>query len=458
MKEIPSEPSKPLLNATVRSAAPLAGALTMPPDKSIAHRALLIAALCRGTTEITPLPSSEDCARTLQLIEALGVPVRRNASSSVQIVGQGLARPFHTPDADLWCGDSGTTLRLFAGVLAGQPWAARLTAAASLMNRPMRRVIEPLTEMGAVIQGESRGQEVYPPLAIRGRRPLASIRYTMPVASAQVKSAIVLAGLFAEGPTTVIEPTPTRDHTERMARACGGRVTFEPGRVTIESGPLTSPGRLIVPGDISSAAFLAVAASCVSGSRLRLCQVSLNPSRTAWISVLQRMGAAITTAVIEDAGEPSGDVAVEARPLRGAQISPSEVPALIDELPILMVAAACAEGCSRFSGIGELRVKETDRVASMMAGLRRMGIRVESPAPDVIEIEGGRLTGAAVESAADHRTAMSLAVAGLAASGVTTIRGAECVAKSFPEFFEYLQQITPPETVTVESSVTPKDR
>ena len=438
------------MNVTIKHASSLQGTLSVPPDKSIAHRAILAAALCHGATTITRLPAGDDCQRTLRFVEQLGVRVRRRPEA-IEIEGRGIAQPFRQPGQDLFCGESGTTLRLTAGLLAGQPWEARLTAAPSLAKRPMRRVIEPLAAMGAQVTGSRAGQDIYPPLTVQGKRPLTAIRYTLPVASAQVKSAILLAGLFAEGRTTVIEPVPTRDHTERLLSACGAWVKRDGSAISIEPGELTSPARLVIPGDSSSAAFFVVAASCVPGSRIALEAVGLNPSRTAFLDVLKRMGAGITITLAENAWEPRGRIVVEARALQPVRIPASEAAGLIDELPILMVAAACAAGRSRFEGVAELRVKETDRIASMVGGLRRLGVRIDCPAADVVDIDGGPLAGGEVDSVGDHRTAMSLAVAGLAASGITTIVGAECAAKSFPEFFEYLQQIAPPTTVKAQS-------
>ena len=314
----------------------------------------------------------------------------------------------------------------------------------------MRRIAEPLSHMGARIEGAASGagsSELFPPLTIHGRRPLKAIRYTLPIASAQVKSAILLAGLFADGRTTVVETLHTRDHTERMFRVFGLNVHGHDSEVSIEPGGLTSPGTVVLPGDFSSAAFFIIAASCAPGSRITLHEVGLNPTRTGLLKVLQRMGASVQIMQTDDSWEPRGTLVVEARRLHGTSVEAREVPSVIDELPILMVAAACAQGVSRFQGVGELRVKETDRIQSMINGLRQLGIQVRLPAPDTVEIEGGRLTGAAVDSAGDHRSAMSLAVAGLIAEGITSVRGIECVNKSFPEFFDQLRLVAGSATV-----------
>ncbi len=431
------------MDVTIAQAQPLQGRLTVPPDKAMCHRAVLLAAVARGVTTIQPWPEADDCQRSLALIQGLGVTVRRQ-QDAVEIVGrsaEGLGAPAH----DLACGESGTTLRLAAGLLAGQPFTSRLTAGPGLSQRPMRRIVEPLSRMGARLeaQGASTGTgELYPPLTIHGRRLLTAIRYDSPVASAQVKSAVLLAGLFASGTTTVAEPAVSRDHTERMLRAFGARVRVDERSVSLESGDLSSPGTLTLPGDVSSAAFFLVAAACVPGSRLTVEGVGLNPTRTALLDALRRMGAEVRVSVEQNGWEPRGRVMVEARPLRGITVEPHETPALIDELPILMVAAACASGVSRLRGVGELRVKETDRIRSMVDGLQRLGVRVRAIDPGDVEIEGGALTGAVVESAGDHRTAMSLAVAALCARGGSVIRGAECVTKSFPDFFDRLGGLT----------------
>ncbi len=436
------------MDAILIRARRFSGSLELPPDKSICHRAALLAAVAEGRTTLTPWSDGDDCRRTLEVIERLGVPVRR-AAGRVEIDG---TRHLSAPSEPLPCGESGTTLRLVAGLLAGWPWITRLVAAPSLSARPMRRIADPLIRMGAAIDGTEKDGELYAPLTIRGRRPLRAIRYELPVASAQVKSAVLLAGLSADGPTTVIERQPTRDHTERALRAFGVHVDASGSAVTVLPGPLRSPGALHLPGDSSSAAFFAVAAAAHPGARLTMTGVSVNPTRIAWIAILRRMGASIT--VQETAGwEPAGTVTVEGKELRGVDLRPDEVPGVIDELPVLMVAAVLARGVSRFQGIGELRVKETDRIASMVNGLTRLGASVSGDTRDTVTVEGAPLTGTDVEASGDHRTAMSLAVAALSASGRTVIHGAECVAKSLPDFFDLLGRLAGPSTVkTVDSA------
>lgn len=438
------------MKAVIQKSSALNGALRIPADKSVCHRAVLASAIAEGATRIEPWPSADDCQRTLKLVQALGAKAQQEGEA---LIIEGCARHFHPPSGILDCHESGTTLRLAAGLLAGQSFVSVLSASPSLVKRPMQRITEPLSLMGAVIKGKTGAAagEVYPPLTIEGRRPLRAIRYALPVASAQVKSAILLAGLFADGPTEIVEGQPTRDHTERIFQAFGHPVTKQGSTITIEPGKLVSPGKLILPGDISSAAFFLVAASIVPGSRISLSSVSLNPTRTGLLPLLKRMGASIAIDPDADqAWEARGTVTVKSAPLSAITVEPSETPGVIDELPILMVAAAVARGVSVFRGVGELRVKETDRVQSMVEGLGRMGVPIRMPAEDVLEIIGGNpLKGAAVESAGDHRTAMSLAIAALAAQGSTTIAGAESVTKSFPEFFRFLGTIARPPTVKI---------
>jgi len=441
------------MDVTIHHANALTGTLSVPPDKAMCHRAVLLASLANGRTVIRPWPKAEDCQQTRQLVEQLGVATGLSGDG-LWVQGRGLTglRQSTTP---LFCGESGTTFRLTAGVLAGQVFTTTLSAGPLLSRRPMQRIVEPLSRMGAELRGQTsleHPREVYPPLTIHGRYPLQSIRYTLPVASAQVKSAVLLAGLFAKGQTIVVEPAPTRDHTERMLRHFGVSVRCHAGEISITPSELTSPGTIELPGDVSSAAFFIVAASCVPGSHVTLRNIGLNPTRIGWLSVLQRMGASIRIDRRTDDVEPRGDLKVEARTLRGTIVEATEVPNVIDELPILMVAAACASGQTRFQGIGELRVKETDRIQSMVIGLRQLGVTVREPAPDTVEISGGRLVGATVASFGDHRTAMSLAVAGLVAQGTTVIHRAECVAKSFPEFFEQLKHVAGSPTLTVDKA------
>ena len=425
----------------------IAGNVRVPADKAISHRAALLCALAEDQTEVTAWPSGDDCQRTLSLVERLGVVVDR-LPGGIRIHGVGLTG-LRAPQGELDCGESGTTIRLAAGLLAGQPFVSRLTASPSLCRRPMRRIAEPLTRMGARIESHgspsprAQDSELYPPLQITGRRPLHALRYVMPVASAQVKSAILLAGLSAEGPVGIVESPPTRDHTERLLRLFGRSVDSQGGEVRLapSQDPLRSPSRLAIPGDPSSAAFLLVAAAVLPGSSLTIQDVGLNPTRIHFLSVLQRMGADITMTVEDDQWEPRGSIRVTASPLRGTAVEAHEVPRLIDELPVLMVASCAAQGTTVFHGMSELRVKETDRLHSMTTGLRQLGAQVATSGDAAVTITGGPLRGGTVESFGDHRTAMSLAIAGLLASGQTRIRGAECVNKSFPTFFDVLHSL-----------------
>ena len=438
------------MDALITRAQPLKGSVVLPADKAIAQRAVLLSALAEGDTQLAPWPAAEDCQRAVDVVRALGISVQRTAEDTLCLTGGGL-KGLRRPSEALPCGESGTTLRLCAGVLAGQPFRSVLSAGMSLGGRPMRRIVEPLVLMGAQIDGATRqgSDDVYPPLTIHGRRPLCSITYRLPVASAQVKSALLLAGLFAEGRTTAVEPTPTRDHTERLLQALGAPLRRQDAAVSVEGGQrLRSPGLLRLPGDFSSGAFLLVAAACVPGSRVELREMGLNPTRTQVLGVLRRMGASVHATVQDDAWEPRGTVVVEAAGLRATRIEAREVPGLIDELPALMVAACCATGTTVLEGLGELRVKETDRIQSMVSGLTSLGAALEVATDHCLRITGGaRLRGAPVQSAGDHRTAMALAVAGLVAEGTTTISGAECIGKSFGQFFQVLAALGGPASV-----------
>jgi 3-phosphoshikimate 1-carboxyvinyltransferase len=422
-------------------ASPLTGRLRVPGDKSITHRAVLLGALADGTTEIRGYLDAEDCQRTAAACRALGVQVEGWGSPVLQMHGKGL-RGLREAEGILDAGNSGTTLRLLSGVLAAQPFFSILTGDASLCRRPMGRIIQPLRRMGASLWGRAGDQ--YPPLAIRGGPPLRGLRHESPVASAQVKSALLLAGLYAEGPTTVMEPTPSRDHTERMLRGFGQQIEVSGASVTVWPARSLTPVALEVPGDFSSAAFFLVAASLVPGSRLTLMGVGLNPSRTGLLEVLAAMGAAVELGGRREVcGEPVGDVTVTAAPLRGVSVGGALIPRLIDEIPILAVAAACAEGETEIRDAGELRVKESDRLAALAGELGRLGADVLER-PDGLRIRGGRpLTGATCSSRGDHRIAMALAVAALVARGETRLADCACVRTSFPDFVPLLRLVAP---------------
>jgi 3-phosphoshikimate 1-carboxyvinyltransferase len=416
----------------VRPSRPWQGTLSVPGDKSISHRALIIGALAEGETRVRNWLAAGDCWSTRRCLGALGVTVTEAADGQLVVHGAGPAglRP---PAGVLDCGNSGTTMRLLLGVLAGRPFAATLDGDASLRRRPMRRVAEPLRRMGAEVEGREGGNLA--PLTVRGGR-LRGIVWSPEVASAQVKSAILLAGLQADGETVVVEPAPTRDHTERMLRGFGAAVEVDGRRVRLAGGQRLRGRDLVVPGDISAAAFFFVAAAILPGSRVTVPGLGVNPGRTGVLEALAAMGATVTLqGEHEVAGEPVADVTVAAPPdgLRGVELGGALIPRLVDEVPVLAVAAACARGETVVRDAAELRAKESDRLAVMARQLGRMGADVEE-LPDGLRIRGGRLVGAEVDSAGDHRVAMALAVAALAARGETVIAGAESVAISFPEF------------------------
>jgi 3-phosphoshikimate 1-carboxyvinyltransferase len=409
------------------------GRFSVPGDKSISHRLAILGALAHGETHIDNFGSAADCASTLSCLEALGVAVRREGGS-VAVTGRG-PEGLRAPAGDLDAGNSGSTLRMMAGVLAGRPFRSVLTGDASLRRRPVERVAVPLRAMGARLTST----DGRPPLAIDGG-PLRGMEHDLPVASAQVKTALLLAGLQAEGRTSVREPAASRDHTERLLPRFGVPVERGDRFVAVSGGARLHPAAIRVPGDASSAAFLVVAGLIVPDSRVHIDGVLLNPARTAFLDVLRRMGGAVTWGVESEDPEPTGWIAAETSSLEGVAIPEAVVPALIDEVPILAVAGACARGELSVTGAAELRVKESDRIAALAEGLRRMGADVEER-PDGLSIRGGRpLTGARVRAHEDHRIAMSLAVAGLVAAGETEVEGAGCIGVSFPEFPALLER------------------
>lgn len=415
--------------------------ITVPGDKSISHRAIMLAALSNGPCTITNFLEGEDCLSTAQAFRQLGVTIEQPERGTVVVIGS--RGKFIAPAGDLYCGNSGTTMRLMAGLLAAQPFRSRLTGDPSLSKRPMKRVIEPLAQMGASLHAE--GDNGTPPLVVEGRE-LHAITYRTPVASAQVKSAILLAGLFSSGVTTVVEPGPSRDHTERMLEYFLVKLRRDESdgcrSVSLLGGQTLESRDFAVPGDISSAAFWLVAAAAQPGSRLLVKNVGLNPTRTGILGVLVRMGARVREVVeVVEHGEPCGIIDLKGAPLHGTTIGGEEIPALIDEIPILAVAGALAEGETVIRDARELRVKETDRIAAIAGNLRAMGADVEE-FDDGLAIRGGRpLKGAKLQSFGDHRIAMSFAIAGLFASGQTIIEDAACVNTSYPEFLTTLKQI-----------------
>jgi len=422
----------------VRPARRLTGHAEVPGDKSISHRAALLGALAHGVTEVHGYLEAEDCLRTITAIEALGVGVTRKGPGEFRIAGAGL-RGLTEPSDVIDCGNSGTTSRLLLGVLAGQPFWTMLTGDASLRRRPMGRVADPLRRMGATVVGRGDGAKL--PLAVRGADHVTAIAYTLPVASAQLKSAILLAGLYADGPVTITEPAASRDHSERMLRRFGARVETARGTVRILPSKLAAT-TVRVPGDISSAAFLLAAALVTAGSRVTIDAVGLNPTRTGLLDVLDEMGAKLDIVGAETDDEPIGSITVSASELRGASVGGALIPRLIDEVPALAVVAAVASGRTEIRDAAELRVKESDRIAAIARGLGAMGARV-SERPDGMVIEGGaRLRGAHVSSGGDHRLAMALAVAGLVAEGETIVDDTACIETSFPRFAETINAMT----------------
>jgi 3-phosphoshikimate 1-carboxyvinyltransferase len=417
---------------TSRPAGPIRGGITVPGDKSISHRAIMLAAIADGTSRITGFLEGEDTRATAAIFASLGVAIEAPAPSQriVRGVGlHGLAPPSHMLD----CGNAGTGMRLLAGLLAGQRFDTVLTGDASLSRRPMGRVIEPLSAMGAAIESGAGG---LPPLRIRGNRDLRGVVHTPPVASAQIKSALLLAGLYASGVTEVREIHATRDYTERMLAAFGWPVVFSPGVARLSGGHRLCATDIDVPADFSSAAFFIVAATLAPDSELMLRGVGLNPRRTGLLEVLRMMGADIRESNRrEQGGEIVADLIVRHAPLRGIEVPIEHVPDMIDEFPILFVAAAGAQGTTTIRGAAELRVKESDRIATMAAGLRALGVSVEER-PDGVIIEGGSIRGGRVDCASDHRVAMSFAVAGLIAADAVQIADCANVATSFPGFVE----------------------
>ncbi len=427
----------------VSPARAVSGVLRVPGDKSISHRYALLAAIADGPSAIANYAPGADCASTLTCLASLGAIVSRTPSGGdndpplVTIQGRGL-RGLAAATGPLDCGNSGSTMRMLGGVVAAHPFLSTLIGDASLSRRPMRRIIGPLTQMGALV---TAGPGDRPPLIIRGG-DLVGIRFAPAAPSAQVKSAVLLAGLQATGDTTVVEPASTRDHTERALAAFGAAVGVDHRTVTLRGGQRLSGRSLRVPGDLSSAAFWAVAASALAGSDVTITDVGLNPSRAGLLDVLRRFGAQVDTTVEgEWHGEPVGRLRVRHGARRDLVITPAEVPEVIDELPVLATLGTFG-GSVTVSGAGELRVKESDRIAELVAGLRAMGADAEER-PDGFQVRSGsRLTGGTVHANHDHRLAMAFAIAALGASGPTLIEGADAVAVSYPAFFDDLERLT----------------
>jgi 3-phosphoshikimate 1-carboxyvinyltransferase len=424
---------------TVTPARRLRGRLRVPGDKSISHRYALLAALAEGRSFIANYAPGADCRSTLECLRALGVEIAAEGSNAVTVLGRGFER-LCSPPSPLDAGNSGTTMRLLAGILAGLPFSSTVFGDASLSRRPMRRVITPLEALGAKIEAT----DGRPPLTIHGAK-LHGISHRPENPSAQVKSAVLLAGLQAEGTTTVIEPAATRDHTEHALRAFGGQASVHGAAISVSGGQRLRGRTLAVPGDFSSAAFWLVGAATLPGSSVTIEDVGLNPTRTALLGILRRFGARVDATVTSvEAGEPRGVVTVESEHLGALEISPEEVPGLIDELPAIAALAAHG-GEVTVRGAAELRVKESDRIAALVAGFRAIGVEAEER-PDGFTIRGpsgaqSRPRGGVPDARGDHRMAMAFAIAALAAEKPTTIEGADSVAISYPGFFETLEHL-----------------
>lgn len=426
------------MRLTINKANSLAGAITVPGDKSISHRAVMFGALAEGTTHVTGFLPADDCISTMRCFEAMGVHVERLSDTELKIHGVGLYG-LKEPEDVLNTGNSGTTTRILPGILAGQDLFAVLNGDESIRRRPMGRVVEPLRQMGAIIHGRGRGN--YAPLAIKGTA-LRGIRYDLPVASAQVKTCLLFAGLMAKGETVLTEPSRSRDHTERMLELFGAEIAFGEKAYRIEGGQTLKATHVDVPGDISSAAFFIVAALISADADIIIGNVGLNPTRTGLCDALQAMGVRIEhDDPVNVSNEPRATLRVAPMRLHGTTIEGELIPRLIDEIPILAVAATQAEGRTVIKDAKELRVKESDRIAALSTELRKMGAQIEELEDGMIITGPTKLKGATVESHGDHRIAMSLAIAATIADGETTIENAECISISYPTFEATLRSI-----------------
>ena len=413
-----------------RQGGSVRGRIRVPGDKSMSHRSIMLGALAEGVTEVDGFLEGEDSLATLKAFRAMGVQIEGPDNGHVTIHGVGM-HGLKAPQGDVYLGNAGTGMRLFAGLMAGQAFDTTLTGDASLSKRPMNRVADPLRLMGACIDTADKGR---PPMHIHGGQPLKGINYDMPMASAQVKSCLLLAGMYADGETRVTEPAPTRDHTERMLNGFGYNVRREGATAIIQGGGRLQGGAIDVPADISSAAFFLVAASITPGADLVLEHVGINPTRVGIINILQSMGADLTLSnEREVGGEPVADIHVRYAPLTGIDIDDNQVPLAIDEFPVLFIAAANATGTTRLRNAAELRVKESDRIQAMADGLAAIGVE-HTVYDDGIDIVGGRYHGGLIDSHGDHRIAMAFAVAALCADGDIDIHDCANVATSFPNF------------------------
>jgi 3-phosphoshikimate 1-carboxyvinyltransferase len=416
----------------------LKGNISVPGDKSISHRSLILGSIAQGETRIYNFLSSLDCLRTLECMRALRVEIKRSSNNSIKIKGKGLYGLQESKDI-LEVGNSGTTIRLLAGLLSGQNFYSVLNGDASIRKRPMKRVVEPLRLMGADIWGRKDGH--FAPLSIKGSK-INPFQYTLPVASAQVKTALLLAGLYTKGETVIKELLPTRDHTERMLEIMQADIKIFPPEIKLMGGKELRSTDIFIPGDISSAAYFIAAASVLKGSQITIKQVGVNPTRSGIIGILNKMGAKIDTLNYQiKSNEPQADLKVEYSELKGIEIKKENVPFLIDELPLIAVVATQARGKTVVSGAKELRVKETDRIKAIVSELKKMGADIKEKEDGFIVEGPSKLKGAVCESYNDHRIVMSLAVAALLAEGKTVIKNSECIDISFPGFEKTLQNL-----------------
>jgi len=416
----------------------LEGNIFVPGDKSISHRSLILGSIAQGETRIYNFLNSLDCLKTLECMQVLGAEIELGKDNSVKINGKGLYG-LQEPKNILDVGNSGTTIRLLTGLLSGQDFYSVLCGDVSIRRRPMRRVVEPLRSMGADIWGRKDGQ--FAPLSVRGNK-LNPLHYTLPVASAQVKTALLLAGLYTTGETVIKEPLPTRDHTEKMLEIMRADLEISPPEIKVMGGKELRGTDIFIPGDISSAAYFIAAASILRDSQITIKQVGVNPTRTGIIGILNKMGAKIDTLNYQiESNEPQADLMIEYSKLKGVEIKKENVPFLIDELPLIAVVATQAQGKTVVGGAKELRVKETDRIKAMVSELKKMGADIKEK-EDGFSVNGPtKLQGAVCESYNDHRIAMSLAVAALLAEGKTVIKNSECIDISFPGFEKTLQNL-----------------
>jgi 3-phosphoshikimate 1-carboxyvinyltransferase len=434
---------------TIKKINKIKGTFSLPSDKSISHRALMLSSIAGGKTSIDNFLHCDDTAATLNCLLKLGIAVNTSGGSSLIIEGKGLRFKITKPEVRLNAGESGTTMRILSGLLCGQSFNTHFQASEGLSRRPMQRIITPLTRMGAVISGTEASGNVYPPLYIRGHQPLLRpIDYVMPVASAQVKSAILFASLYAQGMTTIKEPSPSRDHTERMFTLFGMNISAHKSLISFECGQRpVSPEKIFIPADFSSAAFFIVLGLITEDSQFTLKNININPTRSALLQVLKRMGADIRIINENKAYEPYADIVVKSSALRATEITSEEVPAMIDEVQILSVAAAFAKGNTAISGVEELRVKETDRIEATIKNLSAAGVTIYTEketltGKEKLIIQGcSKFRKAAFSSFNDHRTAMSAIIQGAASGKECAIDNCECINKSFPQFLQMIDSL-----------------